>query len=320
MDDTTATGKAVVSAPPPRTRYWPSLEKFYGKPNLPPPLAQRVVNIMQVAAAPFFAELNALKRKKPSARAERKGADKGLENQLIAHVLSPPAAEPAPPGDEPELPPPAPAPTAPSKHLRKARRLNKRLCRALAHFEYLALTAGQAPRDVHTAHYMLCALADEVAMASKLNQQGHWAANTLLSRWHNEAQGGDRFFQYLERLQAMPGANLDLLELAYVCLSLGFQGRMATLPEGADGLEALRADLFKHIMLLRGEPHAQLSPQWQPLRVEPRKTIRIIPAWLIVTATLVTLGIMYSGFSSVLAHKREQVLELYLAPPGESAP
>ena len=47
----------------------------------------------------------------------------------------------------------------------------------------------------------------------------------LLVALHREAWGGEKVFQLLAKLAENPGANRDILELMYVCLALGFEGR-----------------------------------------------------------------------------------------------
>ena len=58
--------------------------------------------------------------------------------------------------------------------------------------------------------------------------------------FHNETWGGEKFFVLLSRLTDRPGNNRDLLELLYVCLALGFEGRYRVLQNGKSQLEAVR--------------------------------------------------------------------------------
>jgi len=55
-----------------------------------------------------------------------------------------------------------------------------------------------------------------------------WSRHSLLVTFHNEAWGGEKFFQLLSRLAQNPQEHLDLLELQNVCLALGFEGAIAS--------------------------------------------------------------------------------------------
>ena len=83
--------------------------------------------------------------------------------------------------------------------------------------------------DVHEeirffARYVLCTVLDELVIKTPWGSDGVWSRQSLLSQFHGETNGGDRFFQLLEYLQQQPARNLHLLELMYVCMGLGFEG------------------------------------------------------------------------------------------------
>ena len=87
------------------------------------------------------------------------------------------------------------------------------------------------------ARYALCTLLDETAASTPWGGQGSWAKHSLLVLFHNEAWGGEKFFQLLSKLAENPAGNRDLLELMYACIALGFEGRYRVVQNGQAQLD-----------------------------------------------------------------------------------
>lgn len=125
-----------------------------------------------------------------------------------------------------------------------------------------ALQAGYSADFVRLAVYAVVALLDEAV----LNQQptlAEWAQKPLQDELFGDSRGGERFFQQLRQLLAVPdsAALADLLEVYQLCLLLGFRGRYAV-ADGGD-LHALRGALTEKIERTRGVA-TELSPDWRP--------------------------------------------------------
>lgn len=93
--------------------------------------------------------------------------------------------------------------------------------------------------------YVLCALLDETVLNTPWGENSTWSQKTLLSIFHHETYGGQRFFDILAgALNAVP-RNHDFIELLYLCLSLGFMGKYRIDPQGKVELEQLRAETYR---------------------------------------------------------------------------
>ncbi len=103
--------------------------------------------------------------------------------------------------------------------------LRDRLAQGVREFEARARTAGAPTEKIVAARYAVCTLIDETAASTPWGASGAWAQQGLLALFHGETGGGEKFFQVLARLAENPQANVDVLELMYVCLQLGFEGR-----------------------------------------------------------------------------------------------
>lgn len=191
------------------------------------------------------------------------------------------------------------------------RTLNHQLSTGIKQFELRSLYEGSENGQVMAARYVLCTVLDEAVVTTDWGNESEWSQMSLLSRFHNETFGGEKFFRLLERLSRNPVKHLPMLELMYLCLALGFEGKYRVMPRGMLELEAVRDSLYRQIRQLRGDVPRELSPHWEGLRDPRRRLVRIVPWWLVALFTLVCLVVMYTGFSWVLDDQRESVLQPY---------
>lgn len=197
-----------------------------------------------------------------------------------------------------------------SKPAEKLERLNLRLNEAVTRFQQCAL-ADSNEAQVSAASYVLCTVLDEAVTSTDWGEKDKWAQMSLLSTRHQETSGGERFFELLGRSMRDPIKHLPMLELMYLCLALGFEGKYRMETRGTLELESLRDDLYRQIRTLRGEESRELSPHWQGLHEQRQPPMRLVPGWLVALFTLVCLGTLYSGFAWVLGEQREHVLQPY---------
>jgi len=177
--------------------------------------------------------------------------------------------------------------------------------------------------DIKTAHYLLCSLIDESIMSLPWAQA--WSNRTLLGQFHDQTSGGEEFFRIVERYKKLPMLNVELIELIYLCLSLGFKGQYALQARGEEKMETIHKELHGLIRHVRGPVPLEVSPHWLAIRPEPSPPIHIVSGWKVLAFTLIGLALMYTGFAWTLAVQREDVLELFkireqaepvrLAPP-----
>ncbi|TBW10166.1 DotU family type IV/VI secretion system protein [Azotobacter chroococcum] len=198
--------------------------------------------------------------------------------------------------------------------------LNRRLGDELKLFEQRALQAGLENSEVMAARYVLCTLLDEAVVSTPWGNESEWSQMSLLSRFHNETFGGEKFFRLLERLGRNPVKHLALLELMYLCLALGFEGQYRVLPRGMLELEAIRDALYRQIRQLRGDVPREISPHWQGLEDGRRRLVRSVPGGLLALSTLLCLALLYGGFAWVLGEQRERVLQPFQVVAGEQKP
>jgi type VI secretion system protein ImpK len=186
-----------------------------------------------------------------------------------------------------------------------ARRLKDELTQSVRRFEQQVEEAGVPHSQVIASRYVMCTFLDECAASTPWGGSGVWASDTLLVRLHNETWGGEKVFQLLTRLAQEPKAHIDLLELIYVCLSLGFEGRYRIAENGRSQLETVRERLFKMIKEERQGVEKSLSLRWRPAVTESRRWFDMTPLWVmfalclaLVTGTYLLYRMLLNSYSN----------------------
>lgn len=188
--------------------------------------------------------------------------------------------------------------------------LHQKLAAEMREFETRAQKSGVAPETVFTARYVLCTTIDEFVLSTPWGANSVWRNQSLLRQFHQETSGGEKFFLLLNKLMQDPAKNLDLLELMYICLSLGFQGRYRVESDGINSLEAIRENLYRIIRSQRDDPETALSPHWQGVNKSLEGKGSGIPTWALAAIVLAVLGVVYGVFRFNLLQKAEPLYVL----------
>ena len=174
----------------------------------------------------------------------------------------------------------------------------KRQCMDLIRDYRQALGAASLlPDTVETASYCVCALLDELVLNSEWGQSGQWAASSLLSEFHSQTWAGTHFFELVDK--SMRSANVQLMTLQYLCLSLGFKGKFRVEEHGQERLDALRDSLYQQICAERGRYATPFDRSWESRVVSGNALGQSVPVWVVGAVCGVVLLLIYLG----LAHR-----------------
>jgi type VI secretion system protein ImpK len=177
----------------------------------------------------------------------------------------------------------------------------------ITNFEVVARKGGASPEGVLAGRYILCTFLDEIVLGTPWGNQSTWVNRTLLNAFHNEGWGGEKFYQILDRLLQEPHRNVDLLELQYTCLALGFEGKLRVQDSGRSELERIQTNLYSTIRGLRGEFEIDLSPRWEGVQDKRTPLARYVPLWVVGAVAFGALALLYSGFLISLNAKSDPV-------------
>ncbi len=194
--------------------------------------------------------------------------------------------------------------------------LRERAVGAMRAFEEKTRQSGLSLELVRPAHYALCAALDDVVLNTPWGSTGIWDARSLVSTFHLEVRSGERFFDLLSQMRQNPGRFLPVVELMYLCISLGFQGRYRLSPRGPAELERVREETYALIARQRRAAEPSLSPHWRGLSAPYRGARRTVPLWVAASAALAVLALLFVGFSLRLGARSDAVFaEILRAPP-----
>lgn len=180
--------------------------------------------------------------------------------------------------------------------------LQHNLSHEIKAFENKAQTLAYRPQTVLAAKYVVCTLLDE--LLSTPHPQGgdmEWKKPLLMESILKErADEGNQFFLILERSLQDPSAHLDLLELIYTCLKLGYEGKYRRIERGHLELRNTTDHLYHVITHYREEYTKNLhvtlensdsrrSPRGQYYHLFP-------PSWVITSIFILVLASLFIFF------------------------
>jgi len=127
--------------------------------------------------------------------------------------------------------------------------LKHKLIQEIKKFEEEIKKFDYSNQTVADARYIICDFIDELILQSDWAKEKDWAHNTLLAAVEEESSTnrGKYFFNVLKQALAEPAANLHLLELMYLLLNLGFEGKYRVQQKGKVTLSKITDDLYNCI-------------------------------------------------------------------------
>jgi len=187
----------------------------------------------------------------------------------------------------------------------------------LRRFEQTMRRQNLPMEQLRPAHYALCASLDDVVQATPWGSRGAWADASLVSTFHQEVRSGERFFDLLAQLRQNPGKFLHVLELMYLCMSLGMQGRYRLSPRGPAELDRVREETYVLIKRNHAPTEPALSPHWQGVAAPYTRHRFVIPLWLAALSGLGLIGLVYAWAAFGLAGQSDRLFASGLTlPPG----
>jgi len=141
-------------------------------------------------------------------------------------------------------------------------------------------------QDVETAQFALIAFLDETIITSDWAEQNTWMASPLQMEYYSRFDAGEEFFTRLEDLRQRPKSHTSVLEIYYLCMAMGFEGKYQL--HDKEKLRWVIEDTYNELREVLSISVGKLSPHGRPRDeiVEAVKTD--IPLWVI--------GVVSAGF------------------------
>ena len=199
--------------------------------------------------------------------------------------------------------------------------LRERSVRQVRAFEQKARAAGVPMEQLRPAHYALCASLDDVVLNTPWGSSGtSWSSQSLVATFHQEVRGGERFFDLLKQMRDNPGKFLPVVELMYLCMSLGFVGRYRLSPRGASEIERVREETYAVIARQRPPARPELAPHTKGLDAPYRPARVQVPLWVAASVGLAIIAGLFFWFSTGLGAASDALYARMLALPPAAMP
>ncbi|WP_395344135.1 type IVB secretion system protein IcmH/DotU [Ningiella sp. W23] len=168
-------------------------------------------------------------------------------------------------------------------------------------FDKRLISEGVSQEVALTGRYLLCCLLDELVLSTPWGIESIWSRQTLLSKYHNETSGGEKFFVIINKLMEQAQQSIDLIELCYLCLSIGFRGKYRLSPTGENEILQICNMMYQAISLYR--PCANdLSPSWKTdLSASTSIQKRVPPSLLFLVLTFICIATYVALLSNLHA-------------------
>ncbi len=169
-------------------------------------------------------------------------------------------------------------------------------------FENQAQSHGYRPHYILAARYVICLWIDEMILNTPWGKQQEWHKQPLIDPETSASQEEKSFFLILNHcLQDIP-TYIDLLELLYLCVSLGFEGEYRYLERGHLLLTQIRDTLYHNIQHHRGEVSKQLEISIPPTLSQEQGRHPFLLRLGILFSTIITSAIIYFAMHISLEH------------------
>ena len=189
------------------------------------------------------------------------------------------------------------------------RNLFNQLVYQIKQFETDSKSLGCRPEQALIARYIMCSALDEAVLSTPWGSRSPWGQNTLLTTFHKEASGGEKFFLILQKMQNSPADNMAILELQYVFLSLGFMGKYAVLQNGRQTLEDIRESVYRTLSSSQRDVGTSLSLKWKTNVSQHKSLVHYIPWWVSVSVVGALLLMGYLGIQWWMRSSADDVLD-----------
>jgi len=190
-------------------------------------------------------------------------------------------------------------------------KFKKRVSLDLESFDVKAKNAGVAESNVLIARYMICAAMDEFVLDTPWGANSNWSQNSLLSTFHQDSAGGQKFFDIIDKLLREPDGQWELLELAYLCLALGFLGKYRIFERGQNQLAHLKQKLYQAIRLERGDVDRALCLNPTPADAQKVNVVKRINWRKLLLVTLSPLLVIYIALAFTINYQADQVVKSF---------
>ncbi len=170
-----------------------------------------------------------------------------------------------------------------------------------------------ASTAIDDAVYSLVALLDETVMSVPGECRNFWVTNPIQLELYGDNMAGQEFFRRLEKLMADPERMKDVLEVFYICLCLGFEGKYKLMGDPAER-DGIIDNLARMLLKVGKRSVASLSPHGRRrISKKYRKNRgrrKVLPLWFVGITSVGLIGFLWWFMHSLAVQSVERVLTI----------
>jgi len=159
--------------------------------------------------------------------------------------------------------------------------------------------------DIRKTIFALVAFLDETIIASEWSKKDAWLSNPLQLEYFNRYDAGVEFFANLEHLRQRPQHNWMVIEVYYLCMTLGFKGKYRE--EGRDILQQLIEKTYADLRMVRGSPSEIISPHGKRKEDWGEMLAKEVPVWVVGISAITIAFLTYILFNMFISNYATEV-------------
>ena len=185
--------------------------------------------------------------------------------------------------------------------------LRRRIIDLLGDIEREALAAGIPAEDLKRVKFALVAFIDETLLSSDGPQQERWMSEPLQSQLYNRYDLGEVFFERLAKMREQPEAHAEVLEVYYLCMTLGFKGKYQLHEQ--ERLREIIETTYEELRRTPGLGTGPLSPHGTPRDQATAEFKSKLPAWVLAVAAVAIGVLLYLGMSFYISNAADSTAD-----------
>ena len=184
--------------------------------------------------------------------------------------------------------------------------LKSRVYEMFERFEDNSRRAGIDNEKIKLSKFALVAFLDETIISSGWAQKDQWLSDPLQIKLFDTFNAGEEFFNHMAELRLRSSQNKDVLEIYYLCLSLGFKGKYQL--QSPENLRRIIDDLNLELHPDAFRSIDMISPNGKPRQSLVQTVKGGLPLWIYPLGALVIFALIYMILSFIISGEVDSVV------------
>jgi type VI secretion system protein ImpK len=197
-----------------------------------------------------------------------------------------------------------------SEDLGEPAALRKLILHYIRQFEKNCKSMRIPYKMISDAIYALVALLDETVMSVPGASRNYWVTSPLQLKLFGDDIAGEEFYRRLEKLSKDPQRKRDVIEIYYLCLSLGFEGKYKL--GNTDQRDMIIDKTARMLLKVNRRKLSGLSPHGKRVISQAYRKGHgiIIPYWITAIAAVFFLITWWFGLHVLANESLHEVLSI----------